>query len=76
MSLRESINYLKEHPEYNYVLIIPGKYTTFYDFYRTKKEATHDKREYHPNGTVMHKDKFILSALRRIACCFEKHKGA
>lgn len=65
MNLTERINYLEEHPEYKYVLIIPGKWTTFYEFYKTKKEATHDKREYYPNGTVIQRDKFI-----------EKYKGA
>lgn len=53
------IKHLEEHPEYKYVLIIPGKWTTFYDFYKTKKEALKDKREYNPNGTVMQRDKFI-----------------
>lgn len=65
MNIIEKIHYLEEHPEYKYVLIIPGRWTCFFDFYSTKKEATHAKREYNPNGTVMHRDKFI-----------EKYKGA
>lgn len=65
MNLREAINDLEEHPEYKYVLIIPGRWACFYDYYTTKKEATHSKREYNPNGTVMRRDKFI-----------EKYKGA
>lgn len=64
MSLTERIKYLEEHPEYKYVFIIPGKWGTHYDFYKTKKEALKDKREYYPNGTVMQRDKFI-----------EKYKG-
>lgn len=59
MSLTERIEYLEEHPEYKYVLIIPGKWTTFYDFHKTKKEALKDKRNHYPNGTVMQRDKFI-----------------